>query len=490
MLIPDRLTRYLNDEDYLTEEEMDLNAGNAQILLIDRIFVKSIENLINNIFGYKNISITKSKAKKTQAFSGIIFEEKNSHSCCKFSIETFNQSYYDFEIENIPALFTSKHISVFFQVIVNLMNNFYQVIELHENIETLSKHYFVSIKNSFISEHFIYNLERTIILEYLFYLFNDTDNNYQESSQGIRYGLELIQKIHDFCLELSTKRVENEDIYCGFIFHDEKSHIDLNSVNKVELDEPIEFGNFGKLKKILQVTNGQNIFFNVTNKFITGFFITKQKIKEIFYNIESENLSFKNRPLIVSIQGEGNINYVEGQEKNNPLLLQILNSAPKIKDREFIKNKIKTILAKIKGINKNSKSLNSFLEWLLSLSLGGHGTSIIIGNFEKDEVKKLLVKSTEIHYPQFKDFKDKFNIEMLNHLVKPDGAIIFSEKFQPLFIGSILSIPKENSKNISGGARHNSMLNFSLLLPDGIGIAISEDGPITVFKNGKEEIKY
>lgn len=337
LVMPDRITRYLNDDKYLTERERKMVTGNAQVLLIDRILVKSIENLIKNIFGYDGVKINPPKIKQSPNYNEIIYEEKNEHSCCKFSVETFNKCYYDFEIDNIPSLPSSKHISVFFQVIVNLMNNFYQMMELKKNEDVDIEYYYASPKNSFISENFIYNLDRTVILEYLFYVFNETDYNYKQNNQVIRYGLELINKIHDFCMELSTKKVENEDIYCGFVFHNDVNYVELNSIKNINLIEPIEFGDFVKLKKILQVTNGQNIFFNVTNNFITGFFITPKKVKEIFYELESGELSFKNRPLIVSIQGEGNIYYVEGKERNSSLLLQILNSSPKIKDKEFIK---------------------------------------------------------------------------------------------------------------------------------------------------------
>jgi DNA integrity scanning protein DisA with diadenylate cyclase activity len=118
------------------------------------------------------------------------------------------------------------------------------------------------------------------------------------------------------------------------------------------------------------------------------------------------------------------------------------------------------------------------------------GASIIIGDFNRDSLRKQLVSFTDVSIDQSLIFgtDDHYVREMLDHVSRPDGALIFDRQGHLLFIASILPFSQGN-KVIGGGARHQSTANFTRENKC-IGITISEDGGITVFREGNAEIKF
>ncbi|MFN8416987.1 MAG: DNA integrity scanning protein DisA nucleotide-binding domain protein [Cytophagaceae bacterium] len=126
----------------------------------------------------------------------------------------------------------------------------------------------------------------------------------------------------------------------------------------------------------------------------------------------------------------------------------------------------------------------------MSLSQKKHGTSLIFYDINKRNEKK-LVKAVKITLEE-DVFLDKNNlsndIPLLDSLVSPDGAVFFNQQLMPTHISSILPIG-QTAIGISGGARHNSIANFTKEFKC-LGIVVSEDGPISIFKNGEKLIKF
>ncbi len=73
-------------------------------------------------------------------------------------------------------------------------------------------------------------------------------------------------------------------------------------------------------------------------------------------------------------------------------------------------------------------------------------------------------------------------LEMLDRLSQTDGALFIDRNLVPKFAGVILPMTRNENPN-DGGARHNSAKSFSKN-HNCLGLVVSHDGPITVFKNG------
>lgn len=477
-----------------TEKEKNLPIGQYDLIRIEKKFENVVSDFINSIFNYEKISVSLIKKEpknlnRTKFYNGALITE-NGHAKYKFASQLFNNQFYEFTISNIPATIESRHIQIFFRVLMQYFEYFHGNILSSLPIEDGK----LKASPSFVakSEIWLYNIERTIIIEYIYNLFNtfneDYSNDFKLAPNPTRYDLDLVIKIIDFAYELSTKKVENKEIYCGFIFHNEVEDIIPNSVRSIKFQKQFEFGDFGQIKNYLEISNGQNIFFNVTNDKITHLFITREKVNEIFLNPMSSGKQFQKRPLILSVQGNGKIHFLEGRSDHNKMILQIINSKPVIKDNNFIKKFIFDSLKLYATVN--DEQLEIFSKWVMSLSQKKHGTSLIFKEITKS-IEKKLVKSIAVTFENniFLNHSDlRHDLSLLDSIVNPDGAVVFGKDLIPTYISTILPIG-ESSPGTSGGARHNSVSNFTKEFSC-FGIVISEDGPITIFENGIKKIKF
>ncbi|RYE12883.1 MAG: hypothetical protein EOP34_09950, partial [Rickettsiales bacterium] len=257
---------------------------------------------------------------------------------------------------------------------------------------------------------------------------------------------------------------------------------------RIKFKKSIKYGDFGSLKNYLEISNGRNTFFNVTDDVITHMFITKDPVNEISLTPIKESKTFFNRPLIVSIQGNGKIYFIEGGLDTNKVVLQINNSRPIIRDNQFIKNRIQKSLRDFSTATPDQ--VDFFSKWIMSLSLKKHGTSLIFCELNASTINS-FIKATEISIEnQYLANEQDYTTDLvlLDSIINPDGAVIFDKNLIPNFISTILPIGNSTGSS-QGGSRHNSVKNYTKSYQC-LGIVISEDGPITIFKNGEQLIKF
>jgi hypothetical protein len=471
----------------LDEKDNGLNKIQEELLFTVKAF-------INDIFNYEkiDIAVTESTVAGFGRTSSIANElvAQDGHVVFHFSYRHIGRGVHNFQITNIPAVQASSHIAIFFKVIVDYIHNFY---------ENLLNGYSTSSNMTEFSPHidraktWLQNIERIVIIQYLFRVFNSAGGGaegYSNQISHIRYDLDHISKILNFGIELNTRKLENEEIYCGFVFHNEMSHIRNNSVRSIRFKKVLDFGDFSGLKNYLTTSNGQDIFFNVTNRKITHLFVTKEKVNEIYMNPAASGKTFETRPLILSVQGNGRILFIEGRRRRNQSILEINNSRPLIRDSIFVQNIIERNLRAL--ANGNHANIQFLSRWIMSLSQKKHGTSIIFLEVTP-EIEKGLVKSQPIAEERGEFLQrenSRHDLFLLDSLTKPDGAIIFNFQLIPTHISTILPInPKIRMVQKGGGARHNSISNFTGVFKC-TGIVISEDGPISIFNNGLQVIKF
>jgi len=470
--------------DHDTQEFDELTAGEGQYMLLQRKMLILTKEFIRDIFSYEQIDIIHKTKATTESDSKYIHSsspltQAGAHSEKTFTFRFFN-AIHTVTIINLPISKENSDIEIFFYSVVDYLNSYYTAVESNKAVHELG-HILASEKLILISDIFLYNLRKSIIIEYLHRMFNVSWEKDGNISYQIKYNkktLDLLCTIHDFAVELSTRQVENDPIYTGFIFTDDINRIYSSIKHVIDVQDDIPFGNFKAVKSFLKTTNGRDIFFIVSDRCIKHIVKLKTELVDNSISLSGDNL---NTPLIVSIQGLGKISYYKGNLVETKKILDIENSKYSIKDSVFGINRIINILHDL-GIKTNSCS-KSFTDWILNLSKSKHGTTILVGGFDK-KLTNMLVKTTPIATSK-PFFKNKDN-SLLDHLTQPDGAIVFNEKLAPLFIASIL--PFSNCAAVPGGARHNSALNFTKE-HNCIGIVVSEDGPITIMNNGEVLLK-
>jgi DNA integrity scanning protein DisA with diadenylate cyclase activity len=336
-----------------------------------------------------------------------------------------------------------------------------------------------------IADAFLIGLKATVTLEYLYRMLNFQEiqwgNGVSSQQNENKYNLTLLQEAYNFALELAYRKIENSHIETGFIFHQSLDQINCNSIESIELIPPIPFGDFRKIKKVLPVTNGRDIFLNVTDSKVTHLLLTKRPVAEISLDNISDGKTFQMAPLILSIQSSGRIVFLIGDTKKNRTILQVINGKPQFFDYHSVKTRISQLLLSV--LNDNSQC--SFLSgWLVSRISRRKGTTIVIGNFSIEKLKDELVSFGEVKGSKSLLKDSDPNRKLLNAFTRPDGALIFNLAGELLFFGAILPFRKGTKEHLGGGARHHSALIFTETHKC-TAIAISEDGAITIFQNGQ-----
>jgi DNA integrity scanning protein DisA with diadenylate cyclase activity len=157
----------------------------------------------------------------------------------------------------------------------------------------------------------------------------------------------------------------------------------------------------------------------------------------------------------------------------------------------FVQQVICRELASYAG-DADSHTIDFFSKWIISLSQKKHGTSLIFLPVTH-ELEKKLVKSQRVEEESGNfliGVSPRHDMFLLDCLTQPDGAIIFNTQLIPTHISTILPIDTEiKQRESGGGARHSSVSNFTKAF-NCMGIVVSEDGPISIFKNGIRIMKF
>jgi DNA integrity scanning protein DisA with diadenylate cyclase activity len=196
------------------------------------------------------------------------------------------------------------------------------------------------------------------------------------------------------------------------------------------------------------------------------------------------------------VQGNGKVYFIEGRSDSNKIILQILDSKVVIKDNEFIISFIKKKLGEFTSVQVQDQQIETFSKWVFSLSLKKHGTSLIFLGLDQS-IEEKLVKTTRVDINSAElfggevdpgDNNHRHDLSLLNSIINPDGAVIFNQNLIPTNISTILPMG-DSAGSTGGGARHNSVSNYTEAFQC-LGIVISEDGPISIFKNGRKLIQF
>ena len=450
LVIPDPIWRW----DHFTDQYNEEILGRGQYLMIRDKLIITAQHFVKQIFPHEQTVLTaprRRKARKTDS------KEKRGRLeqdgiYCRYIFEVGLDDYiYTFIVKKIPVSYDTEKVKLFFQSLMAYLSSAFMSVKknlrYHEAGHLLASHELMRIADSFLM-----SFQKSVMLEYLYSILNydyvHINSNVSVLRDMNRYNLQLLETIYDLGIEISTRKIENEEIYTGFVFHSSETEVIDNSVMNIYLPDVPEFGTFQNLKSLILASNGRNVFFNVSDNKVTHLFVTKENVTEISMEPFVGGKTFSGRPLILSIQGYGKVFFLQGNVDNNRILFQITNSKVQIKDYTFISDYLKYFFnnAFTSGIH----NLDYFIKWLLRLSTQRKGTSIIIGNITTSILKGKLVSYIATSVDNSLVFgNSSYAVELLDHISNPDGALIFDEKGNLLFMSAIL--PFSKGKRIAGG---------------------------------------
>ena len=132
---------------------------------------------------------------------------------------------------------------------------------------------------------------------------------------------------------------------------------------------------------------------------------------------------------------------------------------------------------------KQSFSLGKIIDRIVSSAQRhSHGCTIVI---DPRPDRKRLRQSGEVFTRNIDLSNDEY-LELAKRLSKIDGALYLNADGKLASIGYILYGPPVQGEKRSRGARYTSALRFTRVRTATIVIAVSEDGPVSVFSEGKE----
>ena len=294
--------------------------------------------------------------------------------------------------------------------------------------------------------------------------------------------------------ELSFKRYESERCSSGFIFlADYPTYIkNFNSQTYkfYEFKKPINLSeNFYDQPASYRYVEGKNSFYVVDNW---------QKVYGILRCIEPSKFSFIERSANKHIASLIDTRYCKAWAaylgnnndlnliKSNDKHLKWVNNHWHIVDRSHIYS-----LLENQGV-KNSE-IESIISAIFAISDLRFGTVILI----PDDENKLpsvsgQIDETDLGYALHETIKNNKFSQLMDAgavigILTSDGLTTIAKDGTVVASGQIITTSMKECSLITGGGRTQAAISASFF---GISIKVSEDGPITIFQNGKELIKY
>jgi|GEM_PF-475220 len=135
------------------------------------------------------------------------------------------------------------------------------------------------------------------------------------------------------------------------------------------------------------------------------------------------------------------------------------------------------------------EALSRFKELFRALRLSGRGGIFLVGLTAARLQEPFIPIENEVRLAQPPPFRKPW-LPILIGLAKSDGAVIFNENlevthFRARLKATGLVLPPLERDELGSGTRHQATRELSAFCPDILGIAISQDGPVSLYRQGK-----
>jgi hypothetical protein len=481
----------------IPKDLLTMPLGALQYRMVRETLVEECCRLIRDVVPGADVRVVPSKKRAIKSREGPTkclgsadgsLQRDETHSTFSFQTALFDNDWYSFEVTRIPASFENSHIALFFQVLCEVMRVYGSTIlrarKLRDNGSLFFSHELMHLSDSFFIA-----LKKTVLLSYLYQALNHAGADYRipytVTPKRPRLLLELIARAYDFSIELQAHTIEGRVIHTGFALGQKTSDLKKNASQIFAIKEPIRWDDFGSIKSLLAMVNGEDSWLNVSDGLITHIFSSRENIHRRCIESTESRIRFHGRPFFVSIKGPRHAVFIDAQKDRPKVLLEIQDGKPILRDHGFA---LKRLTEEFMRLGLPTYHAGLLSEWLVSRSLAKHGTSVFILDTTED-FQRQVVKAVPLDPVKWKigrsKKKDLAAMGFLDALSSTDGALVIGTDFVPRYSGVILPMSPSEEGAASGGARHSSTRNFSKEFSC-LGVVVSDDGPVTVFDKGQK----
>jgi hypothetical protein len=133
--------------------------------------------------------------------------------------------------------------------------------------------------------------------------------------------------------------------------------------------------------------------------------------------------------------------------------------------------------------------LQQFKQLLNGLRLSARGSIILVGLSAAKLQEPYVPVENEVRLAQPTPLQPQWSAIILG-LAQPDGAVLINEKLAVTHFGARLKatglqLPPLAGDDLGSGTRHQATREFTAYYPDVLGLCISTDGPVSLYRTGK-----
>ena len=133
--------------------------------------------------------------------------------------------------------------------------------------------------------------------------------------------------------------------------------------------------------------------------------------------------------------------------------------------------------------------LQQFKQLLRGLRTNARGGILLVGLTAAKLQEPYVPIENEVRLAQPMPLQPQWSAILLG-LAKPDGAVIINEKFEVTHFGARLKatglqLPPLAGDELGSGTRHQATREFTAYYPEVLGLCISTDGPVSLYRTGK-----
>ncbi|WP_234117281.1 tetratricopeptide repeat protein [Clostridium hydrogenum] len=450
---------------------------NNNVNKCDEAIKNYISRINKNALKNKDIKTIKDTLKKI-----ILNEDESSriNPLMYFNIKDDKIYIYSFSgfSDNFTASFKKDNTSSFLRF---LLDEFFKDSESSMNDKYFNINSYLTIK----TRDYIKNIFSTACTEEME---RNSDCNKSSIFEEINYISTLPYEGVDICAKLAIMNKALADKLINYY---------------IELDNPILFNEYRKVRKLLQ-TSDENTYLIGDNEKIYGLGEFKDlnrshleldnDIDNIFIFNFTSRFEYKISDLFITnaiVEEQDEIQFTE-YLLNEHFLVNINNGQPNLIEDKYSENTLENAIKKVfKGDFKENEldEKIDFLKKVISYAKNQkHGTTVVITTpkIAKTETKKLINQSIKIRGKSLCDCDSLENL--VSKITSIDGAIYIDINSYCYAIGVILDgTVDERHGDSSRGSRYNSAIKYSLkreVSNKCIIIVISEDGMVDIIYKG------
>lgn len=300
-----------------------------------------------------------------------------------------------------------------------------------------------------------------------------TDELLREAGQQFMYtfsqagnNLEGLHGLYEACNTISSLKYEGTE-GLGKMVIARRDHPNVKLT--LELDQPIRMRDFHKVRKFLELSEGNSLI--VTDSYL-------------IYGLGETTGSYNSKDESLFI-----INFTQHFQwevtHDNKKLMKVAYRQPSLPKERLDKEKF---YSDFKRIFKDLEDAKIDVLWNITLEATKqtHGTMLVISTIAKREAKRLGNQS-------FKLKPLKLDPEIIHQITAIDGAVLLDTEGICYAIGVILDGVATSKGDSSRGARYNSAIRYYEFMGKKnptVLVVISEDGIINLIPNLKSQIKH